>query len=78
MNRSKFIERTKRKAISVKLHPKTNRLLELLSKQTGITKTEFLETALWECFALGKLTDKKILASIKKEIEREYPGTFDV
>ena len=76
MDRSKFVKRTKRKAISIKLHPKTNRLLELLSKQTGITKTEFLETALWEHFALGKLTDKKTLTSIKREVEREYPGTF--
>lgn len=76
MTKSKFVERTKRKAMSLKLHPKTNKLLELLHSHTGETKTDFLESALWEAFATGRLTDKKTLADIKREIEREYPGTF--
>lgn len=66
-----------KKPISVKLHPKTIRLLELLSEKTSETKTDYLESGLWVAFSMGKLTKKKTRDSIMKIIEQEFPKTSE-
>lgn len=66
-----------KKPISVKLHPKTIRLLELLSEKTSETKTDYLESGLWIAFSMGKLTKRKTRDSIMKIVEQEFPKTSE-
>lgn len=70
-------KRRNKKPISVKLHPKTIRLLELLSEMTTETKTDYLESGLWVAFSMGKLTKKKTRDAILKIVDQEFPKTSE-
>jgi predicted transcriptional regulator len=70
---AKILTKRNRKAISIKLHPKTLRLLELLSDEIEYNRTYLIESAVWEAFTNGLLTDKKEKLRIEKKIESEFP-----
>lgn len=73
IDKTAFVAKQNKKAISIKLHPKTIRLLNLLADKTSETKTDYLEAALWLAFSKGHLTDEKLRKQIQKIINMEYP-----
>ncbi len=76
IDESKELVKLNRKAMSIKLHPKTVMLLECLIEETELSKTTLLERALWYTFDKGKWTDsKKSKAVIQELLEKAFPIT---
>jgi hypothetical protein len=70
---SEILTKRNRKAISIKLHPKTLRMLELLTNELELTRTHIIEGAIWEAFTAELLADTKTNQKVNKKISSEFP-----
>lgn len=71
MAKPDFLTRQNRDAISIRLHPRSHELIELLMRHTEKTRTNLLEEALWEAFDKKLICSAKQHAEVAKELRKE-------